>query len=73
MIALPPRAVFATANATALIVVVVLYPTALDREVGGVEELAVARGVSVEGAYVLAQDPECRRRVHLTDRARRRQ
>ncbi len=73
MIALPPRAVVATADAAALVVLVVPYPTALDREVGGVEELAVARGVSVEGAYVLAQDPECGRRVHPTDRARRRQ
>ena len=43
MIALPPRAVVATADAAALVVLVVPYPTALDHEVGGVEELAVAQ------------------------------
>ncbi len=72
MITLPPCAAVSTAD-TAALVVVVPYPTALDRKVGGVEELAVTRGVSVEGAYVLAQNPKCGRRLHPTDRARRRQ
>ena len=43
MIALPPHAVVATADAAALVVLVVPYPTALDHEVGGVEDLAVAQ------------------------------
>ena len=43
VIALPPRAVVATSDAAALVVLVVPYPTALDHEVGDVEELAVAR------------------------------
>ena len=49
VIVLPPRAVVATADAAALVVAVFVgpYPTASDREVGGVEELAVER-VEVE-------------------------
>ena len=43
VIALPPCAIVATADAAALVVLVVPYPTALDCEVGGVEELAITR------------------------------